>query len=182
MAVKKQRNMEIWKDVIGFESNYSVSSLGRVKRKASLFVRSDGVVRSFRERLLGGNLNKKYHFVALQGGSVSKKYPVHRLVAAAFIPNPDNKPEVNHKNGVRSDNRVANLEWCTKSENAVHSIEVLGNHHGGCPMKRVMDVSTKIEYESIAEAAKMLGVPTSSVKNILHGRVKKTKGHILKYV
>ena len=167
---------EIWKDVVGFEQNYSISSLGNIKRKASLFIRSDGIIRRFKERVLGGNYNKGYRFVALQKGSESKKYPIHRMVAMAFIANPFNYPQVNHKNGIQSDNRIENLEWCTNEYNSRHSREILGKDTGIQNRKPVICTSTGIEYVSAREAARKLGIKYCNIYNVLNNNSKTTMG------
>lgn len=99
---------EIWKDVEGYEG-YQVSNKGRVK---SLNFRHTG-----KERILKSNPDGGYCLVSLyrNGKRTSKK--IHRLVATAFIPNPENKPEVNHINHNKRDNRASNLEWVTSEEN-----------------------------------------------------------------
>jgi len=103
---------EVWKslDFLGCP-NYEVSSLGRVRNMKTNCV-----------RVLGGN-GHGYLKVRLRNGTPKGQlYQVHRLVALAFIPNPENKPEVGHKNTVRDDNRVENLEWVTRKENNNHPI------------------------------------------------------------
>ena len=94
---------EIWKDIKGYEGLYKVSNTGKVysyKRKKELRANGQG-----------------YPSVNLVNGRSSKHKYIHRLVAEAFIPNPDNKSDVNHINGVTNDNRVTNLEWTTRMEN-----------------------------------------------------------------
>lgn len=110
---------EIWLPVIGKEGLYEVSNMGRVKSLPRIIKNSNN--RSVRERIMAVVKNKGYVVVGLQGNK--SNIGVHRLVAAAFIPNPDNKPFINHKNGVRNDNRVENLEWCTQKENVHHAFE-----------------------------------------------------------
>ncbi len=127
--------MEIWKDIIGYESLYSVSNLGRVKALKRK-INSPRGFRTARERILKIADCNGYSLVMLckEGTRINKL--VHRLVAISFLNNPENKPCINHKNGIKTDNRVENLEWSTYSENELHSRRVLkkqsifGVNHG----------------------------------------------------
>jgi hypothetical protein len=114
---------EIWKSLKGIVEcgdNYEVSNLGRVKSNGQ------------RKTILKPTINSKgYHRIGLMLGSKKKNYRVHRLVALAFIPNPDDKPEVNHKDGNKDNNVVDNLEWSTHSENVQHSFDNNLNHTKG---------------------------------------------------
>lgn len=101
---------EIWKPIQGYEDLYEVSNLGRVRRTELLtFWKHNG--------------KQPYYMVGLSKNSKSKKCLVHRLVAEAFIPNPSNLPQVNHKDGNVHNNSVDNLEWCTNAENTKHAYE-----------------------------------------------------------
>lgn len=118
--------MEEWKPVIGFESKYEISNKGRIRSVDNAVTYSNGRRHLHKGRMLTPLKKMGYNYIGLSNNSKAEHYPVHRLVAAAFIQNPSNKPFINHKNGIKDDNRVENLEWATRSENAYHSYRILG--------------------------------------------------------
>jgi|688.fasta_scaffold457368_2 hypothetical protein len=109
--------MEQWKDIKGFEGLYQVSNLGNVRSLDMHIPAKNNNVQLRKGRLLKAQYT---HNGYLRFDLLGKKCRAHRLVAETFIQNTDNKPEVNHINKVRDDNRVENLEWNTKSENNKH--------------------------------------------------------------
>lgn len=116
---------EVWKDIIGYEGIYAISNLGRVKRYAHKQLQRNNIFNQIADRInkfskaAGG-----YCRIGLHNNKVTKTFSMHRLIAIHFIPNPENKPHINHINGIRNDNRIENLEWCTASENVYHTYKL----------------------------------------------------------
>jgi len=109
---------EIWIDVINFEENYQVSNMGRFRSKDAVINRTDGKSYVKKGRILKPTYySNGYNQLMLYKNKKRYTFISHRVVAKHFIPNIDNKKEVNHINNVKDDNRVENLEWCTPSEN-----------------------------------------------------------------
>lgn len=119
---------EIWKDVTLYDLNkfYKVSNLGRIKSKERIVHRKGDVYIKLKPKILKFKRNNRgYNQIVLYGNN-KKRYDLmlHRIVALAFIPNPDNKPQVNHKDGNKDNNKVDNLEWATNSENGKHAFKI----------------------------------------------------------
>lgn len=114
---------EIWLPIKNFEDYYEVSNLGRFKNKDRLLTRNNGVKQFTKSKILKNNYySNGYVQLILYVDSKRFNFLGHRIVAEHFIPNPLNLPIVNHLNLKRWDNRVSNMEWCTRSENAIHAV------------------------------------------------------------
>ena len=146
---------EVWKDIVGYKGAYMVSNKGRVYSLSRYRDNGgDGVARFYHGRLLKGEYCRGYHCVTLLKNAKHKLFKVHRLVAMAFIPNPENKEMIDHINGVKTNNNVENLRWATGKEN-INNPNTLWKwppprQGGGNPMARPVvsvDIRTgKVSY------------------------------------
>lgn len=120
--------LEQWRDIGGYEGSYQISDLGRVKSLSRIIWNGQPKLpRRLRERILRPiKSNTGYLNVKLCSGGFTSTMQIHQIVAATFIPNPNNKSQVNHRNGVKTDNRATNLEWHSALENTNHARSVLG--------------------------------------------------------
>ena len=171
---------EIWKDIKGYEGIYQVSNMGSVKR---LNVR-DSIGRTQSERILKARNNSGYLLVSLYKNAKQSNYNIHRLVAEAFIPNPENKPQVNHIDEDKTNNSTLNLEWVTAKENQNHGSSIERSAKNRCKSVIAIDVANGEynEYVSCKECAIKLGLSAGNINNVLKGRQKQTGGYIFKYV
>lgn len=151
---------EKWKDVDGYDGLYKVSTLGRVKGKHRIKSQQDN--------------GKGYLMVRLNKNGESRWHLVHRLVAKAFIENPQNKPTVNHIDGNRKNNKFNNLEWATYSENNLHSYR--SNGRKSALAVPIYCIETGKIYKSSYDASKDTGIPQSSINRCANGIFKSTNG------
>ena len=175
---------EIWKDINGFEGMYQASSIGRVRSMDRILhhvrpkLNNKRVVRRFNGRILSENKMKDGYLMTFLG-KCGKMYPYRtgRLIAQTFVPNPHNKPEVNHINGIKSDNRIENLEWVTASENSIHAhrIGLTSPARGeriGCAKLNDFKVRVirRMSGFTQREVAEIFGVSQFSIWRVLNNR------------
>lgn len=169
--------IEIWRDIVDHEGSYEVSNSGLIRSRVK---NKDGcAIKTFIDK-------RGYVRVSLYQNKKQKTFSVHRIVAQSFIENPLNKPQVNHKNGIKHDNNVSNLEWATRKENMQHAhmigliirtekqnthiIKICTGRFNGKNFNAKKVIHNNILYSSIKEAAAALVIPVSSVYKMLGGR------------
>lgn len=172
--------MEKWKDIQGYEGLYQISNLGNVK--------------SIKKGIIIGDVIKGgYRRIPLYKNGKYKRFMIHRLVAEAFVKNPDNKPEIDHIDGNPLNNKVDNLRWCNHTENLNNpitlkrkSIAAKGNHMTGRfgalhhNSKKVLCIETKTVYGGIAEAERKTGV--THISMVCGGKRKTAGGYHWQYI
>ena len=176
---------EIWKDIKNFEGLYQVSNLGRVKcLEHKCPGRYKGKYRTVKEHMMTCVENKTngYLYVSLSNLDRGRTFTVHRLVANAFIPNPENKPVLNHKDENKHNNCVDNLEWCNAKYNINYSDR--GIKFGKTVGCKVIQYSLKGEeietFYSIGEAARITGLHKTNIYDAVSGKQKTCGGYIWK--
>ena len=182
---------EVFKDVLGYEGLYQVSNYGRVKslERKNIFycvLRKEYLERPVKEKILSFNKNNNgYLQVCLTKNGKYCTRSVHRLVAEAFISNPNNLPQVNHKDGNKENNKVDNLEWCTAKENSRHAIKTgLKKKYNN---KRVEQYSLDGKYiktwNSMTEFYKEnnLNLKSSGITVSCKSKIKSAFGYLWKY-
>ena len=154
---------EIWKDIAGYEGLYQVSNLGNVRS----LPRKGCKIKCMYKMKFQLSTNG-YYRVSLCKNSKHKKYFVHRLVAETFIPNPNNYPQVNHKDENKLNNKINNLEYCTNSYNINY-----GNRNNKCAKsmakhfnKKILCVETGVVYNSIRDATRQTGIFESQICSV----------------
>lgn len=150
---------EVWKKIPNTNGKYLVNKNGEVK---SLCKKNPRI-------LVPCNGPRGYKLVSIFENGEKKTRRVHRLVAEAFIPNPDNKPEVNHIDGDKGNNSVDNLEWATRSENEYHAYRCLGFKAYEHPTKKVVCIETGKIYNSMVDAAKDNSTSRGAISNSVRG-------------
>jgi hypothetical protein len=168
---------EIWKDIIGFEGCYQISSLGRVKSLGREVYHARYGKQTIKSHIMKLNLTKDGYLRATLKKGTNGKFLAHRLVAIAFIPNTESKLTVNHKNGIKTDNRLENLEWMTSSENITHSYKInlrSGKGQNNNFSKLTDSIVLKIRNEhrelKLIEIAKIYGVSKSVISAVKNRR------------
>lgn len=172
---------EIWKPVVGWEGLYEVSSFGRVRSLDREIVNKAGFRQSFTGRILSPARDKDgYDRVVLAREGRRYNRIVHRLMAQSFIPNPENFPEVNHKDEDKTNNLLSNLEWCSDKYNVNYGTglqrRTASQRNHPRESKPVQQFSKKGEllnvYPSIKEASRQTGIKTESISLSCRGLLK----------
>lgn len=173
---------EVWKDIEEYEGLYQVSNFGRIK---SLNYRRTGKAKILKI----AKITKGYYGIILHKKGKYKNFKTHRLVAMAFIPNPDDKPQINHIDGDKSNNCISNLEWATNSENQKHAhVNGLIKSSKGSEhylSRSVVQFSKEnefiAEYDSMSEAAKINIISHSNISACCSGKQKSAGSYKWKY-
>ena len=190
MKLDINTQIEVWKDIKGFEGRYQVSNMGRVKSLERTVTRKNGRKQIIQERILKTHPYRDgYLRVALYDSCGKRKsFLVHRLVCEAFHKNPENKPCVNHIDEDKTNNTASNLEWCTVKENNNYGTrnERAGKASGKARSKSVgqytRDGKLIKVWQSAIDVERQLGFSQGNISKVTRGKRKTAYGYVWKYV
>lgn len=163
---------EIWKNIPDYP-DYQASNMGRIRSKDRIVKFSNGTKRRYPSCILKGRINGKGYRLITPGVTSSGKHGtigVHRLIAMTYIPNPQNKPFINHKDGNPLNNQVSNLEWATPEENSRHAKYILKNSNYGLPCQKIICIETDRVYNSIRDAWRDTGIHWTCIAKALNNK------------
>lgn len=181
--------MEEWRDIKGYEGEYQVSNLGNVRSLTKKVKTKNGFYATKTGKILAKTQKKKgYLCVSLSSKGKSSCIEIQRLVAIAFIPNPNNYPCVNHKDENKENNSAENLEWCTYKYNNEYGEcrkKAASSRTNGKTSKKVfqydLDMNLIAEYPSLAELKRVFGYDASKISLCARGKRKSAYGYLWKY-
>lgn len=181
----------IWESIKGYEGYYEASPVGHIRSLKRFIIKKNGIKQIVKGRILTPFPKRGYLCASLTNGKV-KHILIHRLIAETFIPNPLNKPCVNHIDGNKQNNGIDNLEWCTYSENTIHSYIILkrkasqaflgrtGSMHPRS--RKIICINNSKIYCSLNDAARDLNLLHSKISLVCSGIRPHTKGYVFEYL
>lgn len=182
---------EEWRAVFGYEGIYEVSNMGKVRSLDRIDISGRKRNGTILQAVKVGHASRKYLAVSLSKDGVAKKTKIHRLVAEAFIPNPENKPEVNHLSEDKTDNRVENLCWATSKENMNHgtrteraakTAQATAERKRAKPVLQIDSGGIIVkEYPSLREASRQTGIDRPQINKCIKKPWYTAKGFYWKY-
>jgi len=186
MNLDTNTRIEVWKDIKGYEGRYQVSNMGRVRSLERIFIDKRGHKQHVKGRILKQEMthNGYLRVVLSEVCGKNKHSAVHRLVCETFLQNPENKPEVNHINEDKSDNRACNLEWVTAKENCNHGTRLarIAKTKGKSVGQYTLDGELIKVWQSTMEVERQLGFLHSHISDAALGKLKTAYGYLWKYI
>lgn len=183
MQLVNKKNMEVWKDIPGYEGLYQASNLGNIKNIGRKFLDSLGREYIVKEVLCKPSIDTSgYNQIVLSKNKKRKSYKVHRLVAITFIPNPNNLPQVNHKDENKLNNNIENLEWCTHKYNCQYGTRSYRcTLHSNHKVKQLLKGKVIKEYNSLKEASLKTNIKYQGISKCCRQQQRTAGGYEWKY-